>query len=121
MTSQGLGLVTEKILSPNAKGITLNEICQQNIFEDKHAKALGNFYNACCDLHIVFGEVNINDVMYTESPNNEPEFILVNGIGEKLFFPLRKLSKRINAWNIRKMQKQIDTEMQIILASYTSL
>ena len=118
MTSQGLGLVTEKILSPNGKGMTLHEMCQQNLFEDKHAKALADFYDACCDLHIVFGEVNINGIMYTESRNNKPEFVLVDGIGEKLFIPLRKMSKRINAWNIRKMQNRINAEMQIILDSH---
>lgn len=115
MTSHGLGLITEKIVSPNGQGITLFELSRDKQFTDKHAKALAEFYDACCDLHIVYGEVNIAGIMYTESRNNKPEFVLVDGIGEKLFLPLRSLFKSINTKNIRKMQKRIDAEIQVLL------
>lgn len=58
-TDQGLGLVVEKIISPNGNGITLHELCRTGEFNDTHAKALDEFFDACCDLHIVYGEVNI--------------------------------------------------------------
>lgn len=119
MTSNGLGLVTEKIISPNGKGMTLYEMCLQNLFHEKHAKALAEFYDTCCDLHIVYGEVNINGIMYTECRNDKPEFVLVDGIGEKLFIPIRSLSKTINTKNIRKMQKRIDAEIQVLLNAHS--
>ncbi|POO76452.1 hypothetical protein C1T30_43105, partial [Bacillus sp. MBGLi97] len=87
----GLGFVTEKIVCPSGEGMTLFELCKSHQFEDKHAKALDDFFQLCCDLHIIFGEVNIAGIMYTERRNNKPEFVLVDGMGEKLFIPIRAM------------------------------
>mgnify|MGYP003596330796 FL=1 len=116
-TNQGIGLVVEKIVSPNQQGVTLYDLCEQHLFEEKHEIALKYFFDACCDLHIVFGEVNIAGIMYTEQRNNKPEFVLVDGMGEKLFIPLRAMSKRINAQNIRKVELNIRKKMEQLLAS----
>ena len=116
-TNQGIGLVVEKIVSPNQQGVTLYELCEQHLFEEKHEIALKDFFDACCDLHIVFGEVNIAGIMYTEQRNNKPEFVLVDGMGEKLFIPLRAMSKKINAHNIRKVEFNIRKKMEQLLAS----
>ena len=116
-TNQGIGLVVEKIVSPNQQGVTLYDLCEQHLFEEKHEIALKDFFDACCDLHIVFGEVNIAGIMYTEQRNNKPEFVLVDGMGEKLFIPLRAMSKRINAQNIRKVELNIRKKMEQLLAS----
>ena len=116
-TNQGIGLVVEKIVSPNQQGVTLYELCEQHLFEEKHEIALKYFFDACCDLHIVFGEVNIAGIMYTEQRNNKPEFVLVDGMGEKLFIPLRAMSKKINAHNIRKVEFNIRKKMEQLLAS----
>jgi hypothetical protein len=115
-TSHGLGLVVEKIISPNGEGITLHQLCKSHQFEEKHAKALDEFFNACCDLHIVFGEVNIAGIMYTEIRSNKPEFVLVDGMGEKLFLPLRAMFKSINTSNIRKVETKIHKKMQELLS-----
>lgn len=115
-TDQGLGLVVEKIISPNGEGLTLNDLCNRKEFGDKHAQALDSFFDACCDLHIIFGEVNISGIMYTEERNNKPEFVLVDGMGEKLFLPLRAMSKKINAYNVRKVESKIKNRMQEILS-----
>ena len=114
-TSVGLGFVTEKIVCPSGEGMTLFELCKSHQFEDKHAKALDDFFQLCCDLHIIFGEVNIAGIMYTEQRNNKPEFVLVDGMGEKLFIPIRAMSKRINAHNVRKTERKIRAQMQQIL------
>ena len=116
-TNQGIGLVVEKIVSPNQQGVTLYELCEQHLFEEKHEIALKDFFDACCDLHIVFGEVNIAGIMYTEQRSNKPEFVLVDGMGEKLFIPLRKKKKKINAQNIRKVEFNIRKKMEQLLAS----
>jgi len=115
-TDQGLGLVVEKIISPYGEGLTLNDLCKSNCFETKHAQALDEFFDACCDLHIIFGEVNISGIMYTEERNNKPEFVLVDGMGEKLFLPLRAMSKKINAYNVRKIEIKIKNRIREILS-----
>lgn len=114
-TDKGLGLVVEKIISPNGRGITLHELCREKQFTEKHAQALDIFFDQCCDLHIVYGEVNIAGIMYTEQRHNKPEFVLVDGMGEKLLIPLRAMSKRINAKNVRKVEAKIKAQMQKLL------
>lgn len=114
-TDKGLGLVVEKIISPNGKGMTLHELCREKLFTEKHAQALDVFFDQSCDLHIVYGEVNIAGIMYTEQRSNKPEFVLVDGMGEKLLIPLRAMSKRINARNVRKVEAKIKAQMQQLL------
>ena len=114
-TSHGLGLITEKIVSPNDQGMTLFELCKTKQFEEKHTQALDEFFKACCDLHIVFGEVNIAGIMYTETRNNKPEFVLVDGMGEKLNTPLRAMFKSINTSNIHKVENKIRQQMNNLM------
>ena len=111
-TNKGLGLVVEKIVSPTKQGVTLAKLCQTHQFTEQHAKALDQFFNDCCELHIVYNDVNIEGIMYTETRSNQPEFVLVDGMGEKLFIPIRAMSKRINARNVRKIEQKIRAKMQ---------
>ena len=117
-TNYGLALVTEKIISPDGMGMTLDELCYKNLFEAKHAKALDQFFNNCCDLHIIFGEVNRGGLMYTENRHGQPEFVLVDGMGEKLLIPFRAMSKTINTMNVRRVEKKIKRQISEILAKY---
>lgn len=110
-TDQGLGLVTEKIVASNGSSVTLEALCAGNTFNKNHAKALDTFFDDCCALHIVFGEVNIAGIMYTEARQGTPEFVLVDGIGEKLIIPFRSMSKTINTRNIRKVERKIKNEI----------
>lgn len=116
-TDHGIGLVVEKIISPSNEGMTLYALCQKHQFNEKHAKALNEFFDACCDLHIVFGEVNIAGIMYTEQRNNKPEFVLVDGMGEKLFIPMRAMFKSINTKNIRKIEARIRKQMHELMTT----
>ncbi|WP_201584165.1 YrbL family protein [Psychrobacter jeotgali] len=110
-TDEGLGLVTEKVLDPNGSITSLYELATQNIFDDKHAQALDSFFDACAEQHVVFGEVNIAGIMYTEQRQGFPEFVLVDGIGEKLLIPFRAMSKSINTRNIRKIESYIKSQI----------
>jgi|SRR5690606_9102995 len=112
-TDQGLGLVTEKIISPSGKPATLLDLCKNGEFEDKHVQALRTFFDQCCELHIVFGEVNAAGILYTESRSGKPEFVLVDGIGEKLLIPIRAMSKTINANQVRKVERKIKAKLGI--------
>jgi hypothetical protein len=112
-TDQGLGLVSEKIIAPSGRGMTLDELCRQKIFQAHHAAALQQFFAECSALHVVFGEVNKAGIMYTVSRTGRPEFVLVDGIGEKLFIPIRAMSKRINSSYIRKVEQRIKKQLGI--------
>ncbi|MUG31812.1 YrbL family protein [Psychrobacter sanguinis] len=112
-TNKGLGLVTERIISPNGEALTLEALVNKGQFFENQKKALEQFFNDCCDYHIVFGEVNIAGIMYTESRQDRPEFVLVDGIGEKLIIPFRAMSKSINARNIRKVEERIINQINL--------
>lgn len=116
-TNQGLGLVTEKVISPTSFPLTLSDMITQNKFTANHAIALDHFFNDCCNLHVVYGEVNIAGIMYTEQRQGFPEFILVDGIGEKLLIPFRSMSKTINTRNIRKVERNIKRQIRLYKAS----
>lgn len=110
-TDQGLGLVTEKITAPDGQGWTLYDLARGPGLEPKHYQALAQFFDDCVRLHIVFGEVNIAGIMYTESRSGRPEFVLVDGIGEKLLIPIRAMSARISGRYVRKVQRRIMAEV----------
>uniref|UniRef100_A5WE42 PhoP regulatory network protein YrbL n=1 Tax=Psychrobacter sp. (strain PRwf-1) TaxID=349106 RepID=A5WE42_PSYWF len=110
-TNQGLGLVTEKVLGPNNIPITLYDLERKQLFTAKHAEALDRFFEECCQLHVVYGEVNIAGIMYTEQRQGRPEFVLVDGIGEKLVIPFRAMSKTINDKNVRKVEAKIKAKI----------
>lgn len=111
-TDQGLGLVTEKITSPNGSVVSVYDLNEDNSFDQIHANALDNFFNECCNLHVVFGEVNIAGIMYTEQRHGIPEFVLVDGIGDKLLIPFRSMSKTINSRNVRKVEAKIKSKIK---------
>lgn len=110
-TDLGLGLVTEKIISPSGTPKTLSYLSSHDEFTAKHANALDQFFDECCQLHIVFGEVNIAGLMYTENRRGRPEFVLIDGIGEKLIIPFRSMSKTINTRNVRKVERKIKSKI----------
>lgn len=114
-TDLGLGLVTEKIISPSGSPKTLSYLSRYSEFTSKHAKALDNFFDDCCRLHIVFGEVNMAGIMYTEDRRGIPEFVLIDGIGDKLIIPLRSLSKTINTRNVRKVERKIKAKISFYI------
>ncbi|GAF54861.1 hypothetical protein JCM18901_465 [Psychrobacter sp. JCM 18901] len=116
-TDQGLGLVTERITSPSGRAFSVYDLVKEGLFTDRHAAALDQFFDECCDMHVVFGEVNIAGIMYTEQRQGKPEFVLVDGIGEKLIIPFRSMSKTINTRNIRKVERHIKSQIPFYQAT----
>lgn len=112
-TSIGLGITVEKIISPSGGVESLANLVENNKFDSKHLIALEKFFQDCIDLHVVFGEVNANGILYTEKRNNRPEFVLVDGIGEKLVIPLRSFFKKNNTRYINKVKKEIFNQLNL--------
>lgn len=111
-TNQGLGLVTEKILGPEGQPQTLEHLAKTGALQPSHFEALARFFDTCVDLHLVFGEVNDAGLMYTESRTGQPEFVLVDGIGEKLLIPVRSWFRSVNTRYIRKVQRRIMAQVE---------
>ncbi|MEG2582433.1 hypothetical protein, partial [Comamonas sp.] len=67
--------------------------------------------------HIVFGEVNDAGILYTEARSGYPEFVLVDGIGEKLMVPVRAMFPAISARYVRKTQRRIQRQLDALRKS----
>ncbi len=106
-TDQGLGLVVEKVLGPNGKLLTAYDLIVGEEFTNKHTIALKRFFDDCCKYQVVFSEVNLRGLMYTELRQNRPEFVMVDGMGEKVFVPWRSMSRSINSYNVRKVEARL--------------
>jgi hypothetical protein len=119
-TDQGLGLVTEKITAPDGKGWTLEDLARDTLLQPKHYQTLQQFFDDCVRLHIVFGEVNIAGLMYTEQRSGRPEFVLVDGIGEKLLIPIRAMSAWVSARYVRKVQQRILQQVALLQAQHSA-
>lgn len=117
-TDHGLGLVTEKITAPDGQGWTLEALARDTPLQPRHHQALARFFDDCVRLHIVFGEVNIAGIMYTESRSGRPEFVLVDGIGEKLLIPIRAMSAGISGRYVRKVQRRILAQVAQLQAEH---
>ncbi len=105
-TSQGLGMVAEKIIAPDGNCWTLEDLASGPGLEAKHWAALERFFDDCVRLHVVFAEVNDAGLMYTEARSGRPEFVLVDGIGDKLLIPVRAMSAQISGRYVRKVQQR---------------
>lgn len=103
------------MIAPDGKCWTLHNLATGPGLEDKYLQALVRFFDDCVRLHVVFGEVNAAGLMYTESRNDRPESVLVDGIGEKLLIPVRAMSSRISARHVREVQARIVEALDIPL------
>ncbi|MNY85219.1 hypothetical protein D3C78_13980 [compost metagenome] len=110
-TSEGLGLVVEKVLGPDGRAWTLEDLAKGPGLQRKHHMALDRFFDDCVQKHIVFGEVNDAGLLYTEDRSGYPEFVLVDGIGEKLMVPVRAMFPAISARYVRKTQRRIQGQL----------
>lgn len=115
-TSSGLGLVTEKITANDGKAWTLEALAKGPGLQEKHRMALAQFFDDCVRLHVVFGEVNYAGLMYTEKRSNRPEFVLVDGVGEKLLIPVRAMSASVSGRYVRQVQRRIQQQLTAIEA-----
>ncbi|MFN0263073.1 YrbL family protein [Tepidamorphus sp. 3E244] len=109
-TEEGLGLVVEKMTDGNGKlAPTLAEIIVSKNLSPKHERALEAFGTKCKALHVVFGDVHLNNLVYTETRTGEPELVCIDGFGEKSLVPIHRWSKTVNARKIdrtiRRMQR----------------
>ncbi|MCF6370538.1 YrbL family protein [Rhizobium halophilum] len=107
-TSEGLGLVTEKIKNESgAMGPSLKSLIRSGKVRAMHVAALNTLFDECIDLHLIIGDPNPGNMVYTEERSGRPEFVLVDGVGEKNLIPLRTLSWRYNRYKLKKAQRTL--------------
>ena len=107
-TDQGLAILSESICSnENELGPDLKSLMYQGKLEQEHVTALETFFQNCLKYHVVIHDGNPTNLIYTTKRTGKPEFVLVDGFGERSFFRLYENSKKFNDRNIKKLQAKI--------------
>jgi hypothetical protein len=107
-TNEGLGLVVERIAGIDGDlAPTMLELMRQGGFEERHVEALERFIALSRDLHVVFGDLTVNNIAYTEARDSRGEFVAIDGFGEKSAIPVHRWSKLINDRKIARLRKRL--------------
>jgi hypothetical protein len=108
LTSAGLGLVIERISDREGDlAPTMLELIGREEFGEPHLRAMERFLARCRDLHVVFGDLTANNIVYTEVRDPEGEFVAVDGFGEKAAIPVHRWSKFFNDRKIARVRKRL--------------
>jgi hypothetical protein len=108
VTSAGLGLIVERIAGKDGNlAPTMRELMAQGQFERRHLQAMERFLARCRELHIVFGDLTINNIVYTEARDARGEFVAIDGFGEKSAIPLHRWIKALNDRKIERVRRRL--------------
>ena len=107
-TSAGLGLVVERMSGKNG-GLapTMKDLVDAGQFENRHLEALERFLARCRELHVVFGDLTVNNIVYTEARDPRGEFVAIDGFGEKSAIPLHRWSRFLNDRKIERVRRRL--------------
>jgi hypothetical protein len=107
-TSAGLGLVVERISGRDgALAPTMLELIVRGHLEPRHVSAMERFIERCRALHVVFGDMTVNNIVYSERRDPDGEFIAVDGFGEKSALPIHRWSRSLNDRKIDRVRLRI--------------
>ncbi len=108
MTSAGLGLVVERIADRDGNlAPTMIDLIAKGRFEKNHLQAMERFLDRCHELHIVFGDLTVNNIVYTEARDARGEFVAIDGFGEKTVIPFHRWSKLLNDRKIERVRRRL--------------
>lgn len=111
-TSAGLGLVVERISGADGTlAPTMLDLIASGHFEARHAKAMERFLEQCRDLHVVFGDLTVNNIVYTETRDPRGEFVAIDGFGEKAAIPLHRWSRFLNDRKIERVRRRLASSL----------
>jgi hypothetical protein len=110
-TDRGLGMVVEKL--KNRKGQlaqNLKYIITENGLSPRIRKQLDRFVQSIRRYeNVVISDLNLRNILYTYDPKIGDRLVLVDGLGEKLVFPLHSMFGFLNRRNTREHIRRLDT------------
>jgi len=113
-TDLGLGLIVELLTGPGGEPApTIAALAGRGGFGPAERAALDAFFSRLMDSGLIIGDLHLRNVVYAhDARTGESRFVLVDGIGDKLFIPLNTISRGFNRWTkrrrIHRMRKAID-------------
>ena len=108
MTSAGLGLAVERISAADGSlAPTMLDLIRRGEFREPHLRAMERFLARCRDLHVIFGDLSVNNIVYTEARDAAGEFVAIDGFGEKSAVPIHRWSKALNDRKIERVRQRL--------------
>ncbi len=112
-TREGLGLVVEKIADRTGRiAPTLRDLCRSGRFEPFHLTALNTLLDRCKREHVVLGDVNGQNIVFTDGRDGEPEFVVIDGLGEKAAIPIHSVSRYFNGRRVERLRQRMLADIQ---------
>lgn len=113
-TNEGIGLVTEKISTGQGElAPTYHELKRSGKLRPEHLYALEDFLDHCYSLGIVFSDIHIKNIVYTETRTGRPECVCIDGFGEKSFVPIHRWSKRLNERKLDRIAIRLHRQLGV--------
>lgn len=102
-TSHGPGLLVGKVDAPDGTPApTLMTLVKMRGFTLMHRQRLDAFFQECMDCHVVLNDVHPSNFLWLGT-DEDGRFVCIDGLGEKMLFPIHRLSK---TWNTRKLLRK---------------
>jgi hypothetical protein len=80
--------------------------------EERHFLALRAFAALCAELHVVLGDFNEINIVYTEARRGGPECVCVDGFGERVVVPVRRWSRLVNARQVARSARLVEARLR---------
>jgi len=116
-TDFGLGLVTQA--ERNRAGElapTLYQLVHAGAFDDSVRKAFEAFAQSLLSSAVIVGDIHAKNLVYSFDETHGEHFVIIDGLGEKNWFPVNSLSPIINRHSklrrIRRLRKFIENNLK---------
>lgn len=96
-TDLGLGLVSVALRGRDGNyAPTLKTLIEQAMIDARVVSDLERFCHEIAGSRVVVGDLHIGNIVYADDPEEGSRFVLVDGIGDKTFVPLLRMSALLN-------------------------
>lgn len=106
-TDLGLGMVVQGFCDENGSlAPTLKSLIKKKCIESRHILLYKEFCKKVLSSNIVIGDLNTSNIVLAEISNKE-QFVIVDGLGDKTFLPVKRIIKSVNYSSKRKKLDEI--------------
>lgn len=107
-TDMGLGLIVEKLTAPDGSlAPTVERLIDERRFTPAHRAALAHLFEELARLHLCISSMHERNIVLVGEIGKGGRFIGVDGLGDKALIPLADLSKRFNAYEVRRRARKL--------------
>ena len=112
-TDLGLGLVSEKVRA--ADGSLAPTLAarygREGGFSADLERGLAQFLDGLLACNVIVGDMHAWNIVHGVDSRGGPRFVLIDGFGEKHVLPRSSMSRRLNAWNTRKLFRRMREQL----------